>query len=205
MAIMNQTHNNVTAIILAGGLGRRLNGKNKGLIPLAGKTLIEHVIERLRPQTQNIIINANQDLDQYQSTQLPIVKDKFKNNQGPLAGILSCRDQIKTELVLTVPCDSPRLPENLLNIMLNLYKKNNPAQLCVAHDGKRLQNLFMLFDIKLLDHLDHFYQANNRKVNDWIHAQAHTIVDFSDQQEKFININTEKALESLSYKIKNND
>ena len=199
---MHYRHDDVTTIILAGGLGRRLNGQNKGLISLAGKNLIEHVIDRLKSQTKNILINANQDVSRYESTQYPVIKDKFENNQGPLAGILSCRDHIKTQLVLTVPCDSPLIPKNLLDIMLKQYNENKPTQLCVVHDGQRLQNLFMLFDIKLFDHLDQFFQGHNRKVRDWIHTQTYTEVDFSDQQASFININTEKTLNSVSNELK---
>lgn len=202
---MPYNYNDVTAIILAGGLGRRLNGQNKGLISLAGKTLIEHVIDRLKPQTKHIIINANQDLHHYQSSNFPVVQDNVENYQGPLAGILSCRDHIKTPLVLTVPCDAPLLPKNLLEIMLKIYETNSPEQLCVAHDGQRMQNLFMLFNIQQFAHLHDFFQQNNRKVSDWIHAQAHTEVDFSNQQAQFININTEKTLNSLLDQLNSHD
>jgi len=198
---MNYSRNDVTAIILAGGLGRRLNNKNKGLISLAGKTLIEHIIDRLKPQTPHIIINANQDLSRYQSLDLPVIEDTFSNNQGPLAGILSCYEHIKTPLVMTIPCDAPLLPTNLLDTMLKQYLINNPSQLCVVDDGKRLQNLFMMFHIKQFAHLEHFYQQNNRKVSDWIESQTYTKVDFSNQESKFININTEKTLSSLINKL----
>lgn len=202
---MNVSHNEVTAIILAGGLGRRFSGKNKGLISLAGKSLVKHVIDRLKPQTQHILINANQDLQDYQLTNLPVVQDKFENYQGPLAGILSCREQINTSLVLTVPCDAPLLPMNLLERMLTAYKKNPQTPLCVAHDGVRLQNLFMLFNVNQFKDLEHFFKQNNRKVNDWIQAQDYTVVDFSDQRAQFFNINTEESLNAAIQTLESDD
>jgi len=202
---MNYTQNDVTAIILAGGLGRRLKGQNKGLLSLAGKTLVEHVIDRLKPQTEHILINANQNLQHYQLTNFSVVQDKFENNQGPLAGILSCREQIHTSLVLTVPCDAPLLPMDLLERMLKEYKNKTIEQLCVAHDGTRLQNLFMLFNSNKFNHLEHFFKQNHRKVSDWIQTQDYTEVDFSDHQAQFINVNTEETLNSLMQKFNSNE
>jgi len=202
---MNYTQNDITVIILAGGLGRRLKGQNKGLLSFAGKTLIEHVIDRLQPQTEQILINANQDLPHYQLTNFPVVQDKFKNYQGPLAGILSCRAHIHTPLVLTVPCDAPLLPMDLLERMLNQYQNTTPKQLCVAHDGTRLQNLFMLFNSNKFKHLDHFFKQNHRKVSDWIRAQDYTQIDFSDVQAQFINVNTEETLNALKQKFNSNE
>jgi len=202
---MNYTQNDVTVIILAGGLGRRLNKQNKGLISLAGKPLVKHVIDRLIPQAQHIIINANQDLKDYQLTNFTVVQDKFENNQGPLAGILSCREQIKTSLVLTVPCDSPLLPLNLLERMMIEYNSHSQSPLCVAHDGLRLQNLFMLFNSNKFNHLEHFFKLKHRKVSDWIQTQVYEEVDFSDQQSQFININTEDTLNALIETLESND
>jgi molybdopterin-guanine dinucleotide biosynthesis protein A len=200
---MIYTNNDVTAIILAGGLGRRLNGQNKGLIPLLGKTLFEHILDRIKPQTNHILINANQDISRYQTSNYPVIEDKYNNNQGPLAGILSCENAIKTSLILTIPCDTPILPKNLLGKMLDVYNKESSAQLCVAHDGNRLQNLFMLFDIRKLSELNHFFLQGHRKVSDWIHNQPFTTVDFSDNKENFININTEENLTTLINKLNN--
>jgi len=199
---MFYSRKDVTVIILAGGLGRRMNGKNKGLLPLKGKMLVEHAIDKLKSQTPHIIINANNDLSRYEISGYPVIKDKFSDNQGPLAGILSCQREISTPLVLTVPCDTPLLPNDLLTTMLNSYKENSPEELCVAHDGKRLQNLFMLFNVDLLSNLNAFFVADNRKVADWIHNQKFTQVDFSSQTTKFININTEDTLSRIEDEVK---
>ncbi len=197
-------HNDVTAIILAGGLGTRLNKKNKGLIRLGDKTLLAHVIDRLITQTSHIIISANQNLTAYRQSGYPVIADTLENYQGPLAGILSCQTKIQTPLVMTLPCDAPLLPLNLIKTLLHAYNKNTVSQLCVAHDGHQLQNLFMLFPAKQLSHLAHFFEHGHRKVGSWIQSQAYSRVDFSNQTPQFTNINTEEDLlllkQNLAYR-----
>ncbi|HFE37817.1 MAG TPA: molybdenum cofactor guanylyltransferase [Gammaproteobacteria bacterium] len=192
------SHNDVTAIVLAGGLGRRVNYKNKGLLKFAGQPLITHVLEKLKTQTPHILINANHDLSDYQTTGYPVIQDQFPGNQGPLAGILSSEPLVNTQLVLTLPCDVPLLPQNLLMKMLASYEKKSPGQLCVAHDGHRLQNLFLLFETRQLKKLRLFFEKGNRRVADWIHSQPYSVVDFSDEAANFVNINSEKALITLN-------
>lgn len=194
-------HSDVTAIILAGGLGTRLNKQNKGLIGLGDKTLLAHVIERLTAQTSRIIISANQNLAEYRQSGYPVVADTVKNHQGPLAGILSCQTKIQTSLVMTIPCDAPLLPLNLMGTLLHSYNKKSVSQLCVAHDGHQLQNLFMLFSTERFAHLAHFFEQGHRKVGDWIQSQTYTQVDFSDKTMQFTNINTEKNLSMLRQKL----
>ncbi len=187
-------HNDVTAIILAGGLGTRLKKQNKGLVSLNGKTLLARVIERLATQTSHIVISANQNLTEYRQSGYPVVADTAKNHQGPLAGILSCQTKIQTPLVMTLPCDAPLLPLNLMETFLHSYNKKNISKLCVAHDGHQLQNLFMLFSSERLSHLANFFEHGHRKVGDWIQSQAYSRVDFSGQTQQFTNINTEENL-----------
>ncbi|MCF6299428.1 MAG: molybdenum cofactor guanylyltransferase [Thiomicrorhabdus sp.] len=194
-------HDDVTAIILAGGLGTRLNNQNKGLISLGGKTLLAHVIERLTTQTSHIVISANQNLTEYRQSGYPVVADTVENHQGPLAGILSCQIKIQTPLVMTVPCDAPLLPLNLLETLLHSYNEKTVSQLCVAHDGHQLQNLFMLFSIERFSHLTHFFEQGHRKVGNWIQSQPHSQVYFSDQTLQFTNINTEESLSKLRNEI----
>lgn len=197
------SHEDLTAIILSGGQGRRLHGKNKGLITLNDKNMLTHVIDRLKKQTSHIIISANNDISQYQSHGYPVVKDEFTDYQGPLAGILSCHDLIKTPLVLTTPCDTPLLATNLIQKMLKAYNKSH--HLCVAHDGIQRQNLFMLFSIKHFSQLRVFFDNKKRKVDDWILSQPYTEVDFSDQATDFTNINTEETLSQVQQILHHNN
>ena len=168
----------VTTIILAGGLGRRMSNENKGLM-------------------QHIIINANQNLSEYEHFGYPVITDKYPDFQGPLAGILSCENAVTTELIQTIPCDTPMLPDDLINRMLVAYMNKPAEELCVAYDGDRIQNLFMLFHRAKFIHLAKFFSNEQRKVADWIQSQDYNLVDFSDNKTDFLNINTHKNLTSL--------
>src|SRR5689334_20428419 len=108
----------VTGIILAGGLGRRMGGVDKGLQPLHGQPMVAHVLQRLAPQVAALIINANQNPEQYTTLGAPfaahIVPDSIAGYAGPLAGLQAGLAAARTPLVVTVPCDSPFLPLDLV-------------------------------------------------------------------------------------------
>jgi len=202
---MLKTEHDVTVLILAGGLGRRVNNQNKGLLLVHGKPLIEYIIDKIKHQTKNIIINANQNTAAYEALGYPVIADKYPDHQGPLAGILSCEHAVTTELVLTIPCDTPLLPEDLLDKMLQTYNSHSPEQLCVVHDGERIQNLFLLFHRTKFAHLAEFFTNNRRKVADWIQSQVYNRCDFSNQKTNFLNINTEENLVALQKVLKSNN
>ncbi len=104
----------ISAVILAGGKARRMNGADKGLQLLQNKPLISHVIERLQPQVIDISINANRHHEEYAQWVFPVFSDELPDFQGPLSGMLTALEQAKTDFVLFVPCDSPYFPQNLL-------------------------------------------------------------------------------------------
>jgi len=188
----------ITAVILAGGEGRRMGGLDKGLIELDGKPLIEHVIAQLIPQSSNIIISANRNLEHYQTYGYPIILDQIKN-QGPLAGILSALLQCKSDWLLTVPCDSPHLPLDLIQRIINTANQTS-ARLFTAHDGHRSQPLFSMIHRDLTDSLQAYLAANNQKAGLWLARQGTVNVNFSDQPNAFININTVDTLTTLQKK-----
>lgn len=177
----------ITGIILAGGQGRRFGGVDKGLLELHGKPLIEYVIDALRPQSDTLIINANRNLDFYTRYGFPVICDAV-GLHGPLAGIASTLSAITTDYALTAPCDSPFLPADLGIRLLTSLEQNN-ADLAVAHDGQRLQPLFLLLKKSLILSLQH-YLMQDLKVELWVMSQRHVVTDFSDQTSAFININT---------------
>ena len=177
----------ITGIILAGGQGRRFGGVDKGLLELHGKPLIEYVINALRPQTDALIINANRNLDVYTRYGFPVISDSA-GLHGPLAGIASTLSAITTDYALTAPCDSPFLPADLGIRLITSLEQNN-ADLAVAHDGQRLQPLFLLLKKSLILSLQ-YYLMHDRKVELWVMSQRHIVTDFSDQTSGFININT---------------
>ena len=180
---------NITAVILAGGRAQRMGGQDKGLLDLQGKPLIEHIIKVLRPQVDNIIINANRNQDRYAQYGYPVVSDIIGEYFGPLVGMASGMQNAQTEYVLTVPCDSPLLPENLVSTLYNSLQKDQ-AELSVAHDGERMQPVFALLRCDLLPHLLRYLEAGGRKIDTW-YAQHHTaLADFSNCANAFMNINS---------------
>jgi len=104
----------ITAVILAGGQGRRLGGQDKGLLNFNGRLMIEILIEALQNQQLDIVINANRNQSTYQSYGYPVISDELKDFQGPLAGFASAMAAVKTRYILTLPCDSPLLADNFV-------------------------------------------------------------------------------------------
>ncbi|WP_428608182.1 molybdenum cofactor guanylyltransferase MobA, partial [Sedimenticola sp.] len=104
----------ITAVILAGGMARRMGGQDKGLIDLDGRPLIAHVLERIQPQVAQVVINANRNLEQYAAFGHPVISDTLSDFQGPLAGFLAVMQQIDSDFIVTLPCDGPCLPDNLV-------------------------------------------------------------------------------------------
>lgn len=182
---------NISAVILAGGKGSRLGGIDKGLVKLNNLTLVQHVINQIQPQVSQIMISANRNLDVYKDFGFPVYEDEINDYAGPLAGILKALQQCKSEWLLAVPADSPFVPINLVE---RLSKNIRDNKIVIPHDGKYLQATFSLIHKSLESDLKKFLQQGERKARVWMQQQAHTIVDFSDQTDAFININTEDDL-----------
>jgi len=190
--------NNVTGIILAGGRGRRMQNKDKGWIHYQNKPFIEHVLEKLKPQVTDIVISANRNLDNYKKLGYPIIPDRNKNHEGPLAGILATLSVIRTDFALIVPVDAPSLPSNLLKTLLSSLKpENGPMKLILAHDGQRLQPLFGVYDKRLAPDIEHYLASGNRKLTEWCLAQRPVVVDMSLYADQLCNINTPGNLSAL--------
>lgn len=177
----------VSGIILAGGQGQRLGGLDKGLVPLGGAPLISHVIERLAPQVESIIISANRNLDDYRALGHVVVSDSRGPWLGPLAGIATALGAITAELALAVPCDTPFLPWDLRQRLQAELEKRG-ADIAIAHDGQRLQPMCMLLRRTLLPLLEAELAAGHLKVQRWMIDQRHCIATFDDATA-FTNIN----------------
>lgn len=182
---------NITAVILAGGQGSRLGGLDKGLVKLNKVPLVKHLIDRVQPQVSDIIISANRNLKSYADFGLPVYQDDISDFAGPLAGILKALQQCKNEWLLTVPADSPFIPRDLAQRLSKNIKDN---KVVIPHDGKYLHPTFALIHKSLASSLESFLQQGERKASVWMQQQTHAIVDFSDQADAFININTEDEL-----------
>jgi len=181
----------ITAIILAGGQGSRLGGLDKGWVELNNIPLIQHVINRIQPQVRGIIISANRNIKRYADLGFPVYEDEINDFSGPLAGILQGLQQCKSEWLLTVPADSPFIPKDLAQRLGQNIQDN---KILIAHDGKHLQPTFALIHKSLTSSLQDFLQQGERKTRVWMQQQPHKIVDFSDEANDFININTDEEL-----------
>jgi len=189
----------ITAVILAGGRSQRMGGNDKGLLPIQGKPMIEYIIDTLKPQVGQIVINANRNLSQYQQYGYPVIQDMMGEYYGPLVGMASGIQHAHTEFVVTVPCDSPLLPNILVS---KLYRQlmHDDAEIAVAHDSERMQPVFALLRCDLLPHLLDYLDTGGRKIDTW-YAQHHTtLTDFSAAGHAFMNINNpndQQAIEKL--------
>ncbi|MDH5218209.1 MAG: molybdenum cofactor guanylyltransferase [Gammaproteobacteria bacterium] len=182
-----------TAIILAGGMGRRMDSLNKGLITLKNKSLINYVIETLTPQVSDIIISANADINEYRKTGFAVVQDQFSESLGPLAGIASALELVTSTYAVITPCDSPFIPPQFVSRMAQVYQNSN-ADVCIVNDGERAQPLFMFLKTEMKTSLLHSLEQSQRKVFAWLNSVSTIEVDFSDFPGAFININTPQDL-----------
>ena len=186
----------ISAVILAGGLGRRMGGEDKGLVEFEGKPLVAHVIDTIAPQVQQIFLNANRNLAAYRAFGHPVIADGLDGFQGPLAGILSALGQISTPLLLVVPCDAPRLPADLAGRLLAALQQEK-SEIAVAHDGQRMQPVHALISRELRGSLEAFLASGERKIDRWYNMHKLAQADFSDRPEAFVNINTLDQLGQL--------
>jgi molybdopterin-guanine dinucleotide biosynthesis protein A len=186
----------VSAIILAGGRATRMGGVDKGLVQFKSKPLINHVISRLTPQVDEIIINANREIAQYTTFGYQVLQDEIIDYPGPLAGILLGLKYAKNDLILCVPCDSPLLPDNLVQQLKTALIKDS-ADIAVATCNGNTHPVFCLCKKSLLPSLESFLAEGNRKVSAWQKSQRYVEADFSGNPDAFINLNTKEDLSAL--------
>ncbi|HVC10034.1 MAG TPA: molybdenum cofactor guanylyltransferase MobA [Burkholderiales bacterium] len=186
----------VTGIVLAGGQGRRMGGVDKGLQPLRGRPMIEWVLERLAPQVDEIVINANQNLEAYARFGHRVIADEVVGFAGPLAGLHAGMKLATQPLVATVPCDSPFLPLDLV-ARLREGLQASDAELAVAKTGAQPHPVFALVRTSLRANLEAFLAAGGRKIDAWYAPLKIAEVPFDDEAEAFSNINTRNELASF--------
>lgn len=190
----------ITAIILAGGKGRRLGGQDKGLVEFQDKPLIQHVLDKITPQVDSVMINANRNQDSYSQFGFDIISDELSDFQGPLAGFAIAMQSCNTSHIITMPCDGPHLPDDYVSRLINasLDKNTNENAVIVAHDGERLQPVHALIPITLIESLISFLESGDRKIDRWYAQNTMLTADFSDKPEVFFNVNTEEQRQQKS-------
>ena len=189
----------ITALILAGGRGSRMGSVDKGLQLFAGKPMVAHVLERIAPQADEIIINANRSINEYAAFGHRVIADAIDGFAGPLAGLHAGLTQVTTPLIVTAPCDSPFLPMDLVARLLLAMEKEH-ADLAVAKTFDQVHPVFCLVKRDVEPHLRAFLETGQRKIDKWYATLNVVEVQFDDQEAAFANINTEdelRALESL--------
>jgi molybdopterin-guanine dinucleotide biosynthesis protein A len=185
----------ITGVVLAGGQGRRMGGVDKGLVELDGRPLVAHVIERLAPQVGALLINANQNLERYERFGAPVVADDVGGFAGPLAGLHAAMSRAVTDYVVTVPCDSPFLPIDLVARLVAGLAENS-AQLAVAKTQNQPHPVFALVRRDVREHLARFLADGGRKIDAWYATLAAVEVAFDDEADAFRNINTREELDA---------
>lgn len=183
----------ITGLVLAGGMGRRMGGVDKGLVVLDERPMVAHVIGRLARQVGAIVINANQNADRYAALGYPVVPDTVGGFAGPLAGLHAGMLHAQTPYVATAPCDSPFLPLDLVK-RLAAGLEAERAQLAVAHTFDQPHPVFALVDRAVLPHLSEFLGRGGRKIDAWYATLRVASVRFDDCEDAFRNINTRDEL-----------
>ena len=194
----------VTGLVLAGGRGSRMGGVDKGLQPFRGQPLVQHAIERLRPQVGELMVNANRNLPQYQAFGVPVHPDALPDFPGPLAGFLAGLEHCRTPWLVTVPCDTPLFPLDLVQRLVRAAEAAD-AEIAMAsapeEDGAlRAQPVFCLVRGALLDSLVRFTASGGRKIDAWTAQHRAVTVPFDapgDALAAFFNVNTLAQLHQL--------
>ena len=191
---------NFTGLVLAGGEARRMGGKDKGLIRLAGRPMVQFVLVSLSRQVGHVIISANRHRQDYTRFGYPVIADDSQGFCGPLAGMASGLKAAQTPFLVTVPCDSPFVPDDLVQrLYAGLLQAD--AEISVAHDGDRMHPVFALMKTTLRDSIVAFLENGDRKIDKWFMQHKLAITNFSDKPETFMNINTPDDLALIEARL----
>ena len=183
-------------MILAGGLGRRMGGVDKGLKLLRGKPMVEWVIGRFAPQVDEVLINANQNIEVYARLGHRVIPDEISGFAGPLAGLHRGLTEAAHSLVATVPCDSPFLPHDLIPRLHGALERER-AEITVARTGDQAHPVFCLCRKHVLPGLTQYLAGGGRKIDAWYASLKVVEVPFDDEPGAFSNVNTEAELKAF--------
>jgi molybdopterin-guanine dinucleotide biosynthesis protein A len=191
----------ITGLILAGGQGSRLGGVDKGLQAFEGLPLAQHALQRLAPQVGRMMISANRNLEIYERMGVPVWADEpsSSGHEGPLAGFLAGLARCETPYLVTVPCDSPRMPLDLVQRLWQALQ-DEAADVAVAATRRggeiKLEPVFCLMKRELQASLQSYMESGQRKIERWTAKQRRAEVVFADAVA-FANVNTPDELAAL--------
>ena len=196
----------ITGLVLAGGRGSRMGGVDKGLQNFNGMPLALHTLMRLQMQTGHMMINANRNLAAYESFGTPVWPDVLADYPGPLAGFLTGLERCETPYLVTVPCDTPLFPLDMVaRLAQGLEREDAEIAMAAGRDGAppavvRTQPVFCLLRVTLLESLVRFTHGGGRKIDAWTAQHKTVVVPFDgphDDARAFFNANTLAELHSL--------
>lgn len=190
------TQNKITGVILAGGRARRMGNIDKGLIEYRQKPMISYALSAMTAVAEEVFINANRNIEQYRSFGFDVIADQNDQFDGPLAGILSGMMAAKTDVVCVMPCDSPLITKQHLQQLIDALFTHS-VDIAVAFDGERLHPVFLALKRSLLSSLQAYLNQGDRKIDLWLRKHELIKVDFSQQSDVFLNINTLDELKAL--------
>lgn len=198
---MTISRDDITGLVLAGGRGSRMGGVDKGLQTHAGLPLALHALLRLQPQVGATMINANRNLSAYESMGVPVWPDALADYPGPLAGMLAGLEHAETPWLVTVPCDTPNFPADLVERLASAAEAEGAdiAMAATREQGTvQAQPVFCLMRTALLEDLVAFLHAGERKIDRWTARHRVAQVVFDDANA-FFNANTLEELRRLQH------
>ena len=189
----------ITGLVLAGGRGSRMGGVDKGLQNHRGVPLALHALLRLGAQCGHMMINANRNLSAYESFGVPVWPDAQADYPGPLAGMLAGLERCETPWLVTVPCDTPDFPTDLVARLAEAaVTEGADIAMAATHEdgGVQVQPVFCLIRTTLMEDLVAFLQSGDRKIDRWTARHRTATVVFEDPAA-FFNANTREELQRL--------
>ncbi|MCW9053702.1 MAG: molybdenum cofactor guanylyltransferase MobA [Motiliproteus sp.] len=190
----------ISVLILAGGRGSRMGGRDKGLVELNNQPFVEHALKIVRPFSDDIIISCNRNQAQYRNFSDTLVTDKNDDFPGPLAGIQAGLQHAKHAAMLVLPCDTPMIPTDLPQQLYQSFR-NNPDAISLVNDGERLQPLHAIIPTQYRQSLNQFLEGDRRGVIRWYKQHPVKEVVYQGQAEFFTNINRLEELEAINQQL----
>lgn len=193
--------NKVSGVVLAGGMARRMQQQDKGLVIFNRRPLISYALAAMQPVTDELFISANRNRSRYELFGFPVISDSNTHFDGPLAGILAAMLAVRYPLLLVMPCDSPFFTSEYLRLLLNGL--DDAHDIAVAFDGERLHPVFLALKTHLQTDLQAYLRQGERKLQTWLLRHNTIKVDLSRATDIFTNINTPTDLQTLENNVGN--
>ena len=184
-----------TLIILAGGQAKRMGGADKGLILFAGQPMIQTVLERVTDRRMPVVISANRNFDLYARYGVKVVSDEIPGFCGPLAGIASALNHVRTDYAVTLPCDCPFVPRDYVERMQGVMEQEQGCQCAAVRAQGIRQPVFMILRREMRQSLLYYLEGGGRKVGQWLDEHSVRWIEFNDLSA-FKNINTIEELKN---------